>query len=209
MIELQNISKSFEDNIIIDQFNYTFQKGQSYAIIGISGSGKTTLLNIIGKLEKPTNGEVIVDGVPLKKIKEKDYFKNSVGYLFQNYGLIENESIENNLNLSIVDPTLNKNQRLEKMKAALLKVNLNLDLKRKVFSLSGGEAQRVAIAKLILKNPPIILADEPTASLDEHNSSEIIKLLFELMTEERIIIISTHSPTVYDKVEHIIQLEKL
>ncbi|WP_282799173.1 ATP-binding cassette domain-containing protein [Lactococcus lactis] len=209
MIELQNISKSFEDNIVIDQFSYTFQKGQSYAIIGMSGSGKTTLLNIIGKLEKPTNGEVIVDGVSLKKIKEKDYFKNCVGYLFQNYGLIENESIENNLNLSIVDHTLNKNQRAEKMKSALLKVNLNLDLKRKVFSLSGGEAQRVAIAKLILKDPPIILADEPTASLDEHNSSEIIKLLFELMTEERIIIVSTHSPTVYNKVAHIIQLEKL
>ena len=174
MIELKNINKNFFENNLFTNFNYQFNIGQSYALIGQSGCGKTTLLNIIGKLEAIDGGEVIVNNTSLNKIKEKEYFRSYVSYLFQNYGLIENKSIKDNLELSFVGKNITSKEKIKKMLEALEQVNLNLDINRKIFSLSGGESQRVAIAKTILKDTPIILADEPTASLDEKNSDEII-----------------------------------
>nr|WP_278972627.1 ATP-binding cassette domain-containing protein [Melissococcus plutonius] len=208
MIELKNVNKCFDDNVIFNQLSYQFLNGKTYALICASGSGKTTLLNIIGKLETATKGEVIVEGTPLKKIKEKDYFKNYIGYLFQNYGLIENKSIKENLDLAFIGQKLIKTSKIEKMKEALRQVNLTLDLSRKIFTLSGGESQRVAIAKIILKDSPIILADEPTASLDETNSQEIMELILKLQTKEKIIIISTHNPNVYQMLDEIINVEE-
>lgn len=136
-------------------------------MIGESGSGKTTLLNIIGKLEAIDSGTILVNGINLNKIKEKDYFKNHLIYIFQNFGLIDNRTIQENLELAFVGKKITKNEKLFQMRMALKRVNLNIDLNRKIFSLSGGEAQRVAIAKTILKDSPIILADKPMASVDK------------------------------------------
>lgn len=125
------------------------------------------MLNIIGKLEAIDSGTILVNGINLNKIKEKDYFKNHLSYLFQNFGLIDNRTIQENLELAFLGKKITKNEKFSQMRMALKSVNLNIDLNRKIFSLSGGEAQRVAIAKTILKDSPIILADKPMASVDK------------------------------------------
>ncbi|WP_424554176.1 ATP-binding cassette domain-containing protein [Streptococcus agalactiae] len=125
------------------------------------------MLNIIGKLEAINSGTILVNGINLNKIKEKDYFKNHLSYLFQNFGLIDNRTFQENLELAFLGKKITKNEKLSQMRMALKSVNLNIDLNRKIFSLSGGEAQRVAIAKTILKDSPIILADKPMASVDK------------------------------------------
>ncbi|WP_256094269.1 ATP-binding cassette domain-containing protein [Streptococcus agalactiae] len=119
------------------------------------------------KLEAIDSGTILVNGINLNKIKEKDYFKNHLSYLFQNFGLIDNRTIQENLELAFLGKKITKNEKLSQMRMALKSVNLNIDLNRKIFSLSGGEAQRVAIAKTILKDSPIILADKPMASVDK------------------------------------------
>ncbi|CJE27187.1 ABC transporter ATP-binding protein [Streptococcus pneumoniae] len=133
-----------------------------------------------------------------------------MGYLFQNFGLLENQSIKENLDLGFVGQKISKVERLERQVGALEKVNLGyLDLEQKIYTLSGGEAQRVALAKTILKNPPLILADEPTAALDPENSEEVMNLLVDLKDENRMIIIATHNPLVWNKADEIIDMRKL
>lgn len=205
MIELENISKAFLDKTLFNNFSYTFVSGQSYALIGPSGCGKSTLLNIIGKLEMVDQGKVVVNDSLLTQIKEKDYFKSYISYLFQNYGLIENKTIKDNLELSFIGKNLTSREKQIKVEESLKQVNLNLNINRKVFTLSGGESQRVAIAKTILKDTPIILADEPTASLDEKNSTEIMDLILSLQ-QNKLIIIATHDPAVFNRVDHVIAL---
>lgn len=207
MIELRNINKGFDDRIVLENLNYNFYEGNSYALIGASGAGKTTLLNIIGKLEEADSGDIIVNDINLNNIKEKDYFKNYLSYLFQNFGLIENKSIQENLMLAFVGEKIGKLEKQQKMNEALKRVHLDVKLNRKIYTLSGGEAQRVALAKTILKDSPIILADEPTASIDQKNSEEIIELILSLKKENKIIIIATHSPDIYNQVDHILEIK--
>lgn len=207
MIELRNINKGFDDRIVLENLNYNFYEGNSYALIGSSGAGKTTLLNIIGKLEEADSGDIIVNDINLNNIKEKDYFKNYLSYLFQNFGLIENKSIQENLMLAFVGEKIGKLEKQQKMNEALKRVHLDVKLNRKIYTLSGGEAQRVALAKTILKDSPIILADEPTASVDQKNSEEIIELILSLKKENKIIIIATHSPDIYNQVDHILEIK--
>lgn len=207
MIELRNINKGFDDRIVLENLNYNFYEGNSYALIGASGAGKTTLLNIIGKLEEADSGDIIVNDINLNNIKEKDYFKNYLSYLFQNFGLIENKSIQENLMLAFVGEKIGKLEKQQKMNEALKRVHLDVKLNRKIYTLSGGEAQRVALAKTILKDSPIILADEPTASVDQKNSEEIIELILSLKKENKIIIIATHSPDIYNQVDYILEIK--
>ena len=207
MIELRNINKGFDDRIVLENLNYNFYEGNSYALIGASGAGKTTLLNIIGKLEEVDSGDIIVNDIKLNNIKEKDYFKNYLSYLFQNFGLIENKSIQENLMLAFIGKKISKLEMQKKMNEALKRVHLDVNLNRKIYTLSGGEAQRVALAKTILKDSPIILADEPTASVDQKNSEEIIELILRLKKENKIIIIATHSPDIYNQVDHILEIK--
>ena len=207
MIELRNINKGFDDRIVLENLNYNFYERNSYALIGASGAGKTTLLNIIGKLEEVDSGDIIVNDINLNNIKEKDYFKNYLSYLFQNFGLIENKSIQENLMLAFIGEKISKLEMQKKMNEALKRVHLDVNLNRKIYTLSGGEAQRVALAKTILKDSPIILADEPTASVDQKNSEEIIELILSLKKENKIIIIATHSPDIYNQVDHILEIK--
>ena len=207
MIELRNINKGFDDRIVLENLNYNFYEGNSYALIGASGAGKTTLLNIIGKLEEVDSGDIIVNDINLNNIKEKDYFKNYLSYLFQNFGLIENKSIQENLMLAFIGEKISKLEMQKKMNEALKRVHLDVNLNRKIYTLSGGEAQRVALAKTILKDSPIILADEPTASVDQKNSEEIIELILSLKKENKIIMIATHSPDIYNQVDHILEIK--
>ncbi|HEQ9822042.1 ATP-binding cassette domain-containing protein [Streptococcus pyogenes] len=201
-IEIFNVTKKFSSKKIFTDLNLTFEAGKSYALIGGSGSGKSTLLNIIGRLEKIDNGKVLVDEQDIWKIKERTFFKNIIGYVFQNYSLIENKTVYDNLKL------INKDTK--KISAVLEKVGLSSDyLNQKIYELSGGQAQRVAIARMLMKPRKIILADEPTGALDGEIGKEIINLLLSETAENKYVIIATHDPAVYNKVDFIIDMKDI
>jgi len=192
-IDLLNVSKSFGSKKIFTDLNLKFESGKSYALIGGSGSGKSTLLNIIGRLEKIDSGNVLVDKQDIWKIKERTFFKNTVGYVFQNYSLIENKTVYDNLKLITKDK--------KTITDVLEKVGLSSDyLHQKIYELSGGQAQRVAIARMLMKPRKIILADEPTGALDGEIGKEIIRLLLNERDEDKYVIIATHDPAVYNKI---------
>ena len=210
MIELQHIWKQFGSRIIFSDLSLNFQSGMVYALIGDSGCGKTTLLNMLAKLETFDKGEIIYKGKSLTSLKNNEFYRNELGYLFQNFGLLESQTIRENLELGMIGKKKNKKQEKERLLLqALQAVRLDyLCLNQKIFELSGGEAQRVALAKIILKNPPLILADEPTASLDPINSKEIMEILLELRNANRTIIIATHNPSIWKMADQVIRLSK-
>ena len=201
-IDLLNVSKSFGSKKIFTDLNLKFESGKSYALIGGSGSGKSTLLNIIGRLEKIDSGNVLVDKQDIWKIKERTFFKNTVGYVFQNYSLIENKTVYDNLKLITKDKKI--------ITDVLEKVGLSSDyLHQKIYELSGGQAQRVAIARMLMKPRKIILAAEPTGALDGEIGKEIIRLLLNERDEDKYVIIATHDPAVYNKVDVIIDMKDI
>ncbi|TMR75452.1 ATP-binding cassette domain-containing protein [Streptococcus pseudopneumoniae] len=201
-IDLLNVSKSFGSKKIFTDLNLIFESGKSYALIGGSGSGKSTLLNIIGRLEKIDSGNVLVDKQDIWKIKERTFFKNTVGYVFQNYSLIDNKTVYDNLSLITKDK--------KTITDVLEKVGLSSDyLHQKIYELSGGQAQRVAIARMLMKPRKIILADEPTGALDGEIGKEIIRLLFNETAEDKYVIIATHDPAVYNEVDVIIDMKDI
>ncbi|RSI69288.1 ABC transporter ATP-binding protein YxdL [Streptococcus oralis] len=210
MIELQHIWKQFGSRIIFSDLNLNFQSGMVYALIGDSGCGKTTLLNMLAKLETFDKGEIIYKGKSLTSLKNEEFYRNELGYLFQNFGLLESQTIRENLELGLIGKKQNKKQEKERLLLqALQAVRLDyLSLNQKIYELSGGEAQRVALAKIILKNPPLVLADEPTASLDPKNSKEIMEILLELRNANRTIIIATHNPSIWKMADHVIHLSQ-
>lgn len=201
-IDLLNVSKSFGSKKIFTDLNLIFESGKSYALIGGSGSGKSTLLNIIGRLEKIDSGNVLVDKQDIWKIKERTFFKNTVGYVFQNYSLIDNKTVYDNLKLITKDK--------KTITDVLEKVGLSSDyLHQKIYELSGGQAQRVAIARMLMKPRKIILADEPTGALDGEIGKEIIRLLLNERDENKYVIIATHDPAVYNEVDVIIDMKDI
>ncbi len=201
-IDLLNVSKSFGSKKIFTDLNLIFESGKSYALIGGSGSGKSTLLNIIGRLEKIDSGNVLVDKQDIWKIKERTFFKNTVGYVFQNYSLIDNKTVYDNLSLITKDK--------KTITDVLEKVGLSSDyLHQKIYELSGGQAQRVAIARMLMKPRKIILADEPTGALDGEIGKEIIRLLLNEKDEDKHVIIATHDPAVYNEVDVIIDMKDI
>ena len=201
-IEIVNVTKKYGSKEIFTDLNLTFEAGKSYALIGGSGSGKSTLLNIIGRLEKIDSGKVLVDKQDIWKTKERTYFKNTIGYVSQNYSLIENKTVYDNLKL------LNKDKKI--ISEILEKVGLSTDyLKHKIYELSGGQAQRVAIARMLMKPRKIILADEPTGALDSEIGNEIINLLLSEAAKNNYVIIATHDPAVYSKVDVIVDIKDI
>ena len=210
MIELQHIWKQFGSRVIFSDLSLNFQSGMVYALIGDSGCGKTTLLNMLAKLETFDKGEIVYKGKSLTSLKNNEFYRNELGYLFQNFGLLESQTIRENLELGLIGKKKNKKQEKERLLLqALQAVRLDyLSLNQKIYELSGGEAQRVALAKIILKDPPLILADEPTASLDPKNSKEIMEILLELRNANRTIIIATHNPSIWKMADQVIRLSK-
>ena len=210
MIDIQGLEKKFNDRAIFSGLNLKLEKGKVYALIGKSGSGKTTLLNILGKLEKIDGGRVLYQGKDLKTTPTREYFRDQMGYLFQNFGLLENETIAANLELGLIGQKWTKQEKKQREEEVLEKVGLNyLTLDQKIYELSGGEAQRVALAKVILKDPPLILADELTAALDPETSQEIMNLLLSLKKPDRLMIIATHNPAIWEKADEMIRLNTI
>ncbi|HEL0560963.1 TPA: ATP-binding cassette domain-containing protein [Streptococcus equi subsp. zooepidemicus] len=198
MIEIKQLSKHYGKKKIYDKISLTFEANRSYALVGPSGSGKTTLLNAIARLEKPDSGQILVNGEEIWSMKEQDYFKRYLGYVFQNYALIEEETVYDNLKM--LAPKSN-------IVEALHSVGLDSSfLSQCIYELSGGQAQRVAIARLLLKKACIILADEPTGALDKETGDEIIELLLSLVSPDTVLIFATHDPNVFSRVDEIIDI---
>lgn len=210
MIKIEHLAKSFGERTVFQDINLQFTAGKVYALIGNSGCGKTTLLNILAKLEPYDKGSISYRGQELKQIKSHHFFKNELGYLFQNFGLLENETVAANLELGLIGQKLTKQEKKQRKEEVLEKVGLNyLTLDQKIYELSGGEAQRVALAKVILKDPPLILADELTAALDPETSQEIMNLLLSLKKPDRLMILATHNPAIWEKADEVIRLNTI
>lgn len=210
MIKIEHLEKSFGERTVFQDINLQFAAGKVYALIGNSGCGKTTLLNILAKLEPYEKGSISYRGQELKQIKSHHFFKNELGYLFQNFGLLENETVAANLELGLISQKLTKQEKKQREEEVLEKVGLNyLTLDQKIYELSGGEAQRVALAKVILKDPPLILADELTAALDPETSQEVMNLLLSLKKPDRLIILATHNPVIWEKADEVIRLNTI
>lgn len=206
-MELKNIEKSYEKKTVFKDFNLTIEKGEFIGIKGESGKGKTTLLNIIGLMEN-CQGSIFIEGEQVSsrdRKKVKQLLKNKIGYLFQNFALIDDFTVYDNLKIVMEKKT--KEEMRNQMIQALLKVGLKGEyLDRKVYKLSGGEQQRVAVARLILKKSDIILADEPTGSLDRKNSETIMKLLEEFHKEDKTIIMVTHDEKMLEYCTRVVEL---
>lgn len=203
MIKLTGVSKKYEKKII-ENFTYQFEKGKNYVIVGSSGKGKTTLLNLIGMLEEADEGEVEINNIKnpsINSLKGQKILRNNISYMFQNYGLVDNETVEENLQLVL-------NKKADYVTSNILrKVNLQGMEHRKIASLSGGEQQRVAIAKILLKNSNIILCDEPTGNLDEENADIIMEYLLGIQDGSKVIIVVTHNKKYIEDFDEVINLE--
>lgn len=202
MIEVRSINKSFGKQKIFENFSLVIEDGEFVVISGSSGKGKTTLLNIIGCLEKYDSGEVVVDGLCLSKSKNhRSYWMNKVGFLFQNFALIENKTVLQNLEL------VKKDARTDcSIDNALECVGLLSKKSNKVYTLSGGEQQRLALARLFLKKCDIILADEPTGSLDRKNADIVLNLLLELNAKGKTVLLVTHDERIKKAGKRVVEL---
>ncbi len=206
IIKLENITKSYNGNQIFSNFNLEIEKGEFLGITGKSGAGKSTLLNIIGLLEE-CDGNVMIKGkkISYRNTKEvRNLLKNEIGYLFQNYALIDDLTVYENL--QIVLDKIPKKEGRKLVLQELNKVGLGDILDKKVFQLSGGEQQRVAITRLILRKNEIILADEPTGSLDKKNGEIIMGLLKEFHNQGKTVIMVSHDEDAISNCSKVINL---
>ncbi len=198
-IILSNICKRFGDKTLFHKYSLEIAQGDFVAIMGESGAGKTTLLNIMGLLEKPDSGEISLCGhknLSFSSPLAKKLRQEKISYLFQNYGLIDTDTVAENMKLATHFKKLNRQSEQELIANALAQVGLQGYEQRKVYTLSGGEQQRVALAKIIAKSPQIIFADEPTGSLDENNRNYVLEILKELNRQGKTIVVVTHDPYV-------------
>jgi putative ABC transport system ATP-binding protein len=202
LITLKNVSKIYgEERTTIkalDQINLEIEEGKIITVMGPSGSGKSTLLNILGAMDKPTSGEVLVDDVEIGSLPERklsNYRKTQIGFIFQNFYLLPNLNVIENVLVPVV-PYGIKDKDRKKAQEILDVVGLGERSNSKVSKLSGGESQRVAVARSLINDPKLILADEPTGNLDTETGKSIVELLIKLAESGNTLIIVTHDPRV-------------
>ena len=201
MIKINEICKKYDEKVLFQNYSLEIPDGSFVIIRGDSGSGKSTLLNMIGGIEYPDSGSIIVNGFDVSKKKKQKYFSEVVGFLFQNFALLENKTVLENLNL------IKKTGRTDvSIDEALKKVGLEKEKNKKVYKLSGGEQQRVALARLMIKKCSVLLADEPTGSLDKKNSEIVMKILHDLNRQGKTVIVVTHDDEIIEKEDMVIYL---
>lgn len=200
MLNLKDICKEYKmgDTVVhaLKGVDVSFRDNEFVAILGHSGCGKTTLLNIIGGLDRYSKGDLVINGVSTKKYKDRDwdtYRNHSVGFVFQSYNLIPHQTVLSNVELALTLSGVKKSERRKRAKEALKKVGLGDQLRKKPNQMSGGQMQRVAIARSLVNNPDILLADEPTGALDTDTSVQIMEILKEV-AKDRLVIMVTHNP---------------
>ena len=204
MLELRNIVKEYPTGnstlTALRGISIAFRKSEFVAILGQSGCGKTTLLNIIGGLDKYTEGDLIINGISTKEYKDSNwdaYRNHSIGFVFQSYNLIPHQTVLSNVELALTLSGVSKSERRQRAIDALVKVGLGDQLYKKPNQMSGGQMQRVAIARALVNNPDILLADEPTGALDSETSIQIMEILKEV-AKEKLVIMVTHNPDLAD-----------
>ena len=199
VLEAKNLCKKYrvgdEDIVAVCNINLTINKGDFIAITGKSGSGKSTLMHMLGLLDTPTSGELILNGKNTKGMGEKElaHIRNSdIGFVFQAFNLLQRTSVLENVMLPLTYSNVPKSEHEKKALKVIEQVGLSHRLKNKSNELSGGERQRVAIARALINNPSLIFADEPTGNLDSKMGEEIEKMLINLNNEGRTLILVTH-----------------
>ena len=206
-IELKNISKIYGDLKALDNVSISVEKGEWVAIMGPSGSGKSTMMNIIGCMDKPTLGEVLLDGVDIAKESSKkltDIRRDKIGLIFQQFHMVNYLTAVENVMVSQYYHSLpDEQEALE----ALEKVGLRERAHHLPSQLSGGEQQRVCVARALINHPELILADEPTGNLDEANENIVLDLFAQLHAEGTTLIVVTHDPEVAEAAQRTIVLE--
>lgn len=210
LIKLENIEKTYGNKKIFSDYCLNIEKGEFVAIFGVSGCGKSSLLNCIGLLDDIDKGNIFIDGVKINKVNSKVAMlvrRHKIAYMFQTYALVEESSVFENLKLAF-EYKKNKKKDIisEKIDYVLEKLDL-LDKKfNYVYELSGGEQQRVAFARVLLQDPEIILADEPTGSLDRCNKLKILELLSEEHKKGKTIVVVSHDEEIKKYSSRVIEL---
>lgn len=205
MLSLKNIIKDYAMGgttvHALKGISIDFRENEFVSILGQSGCGKTTMLNIIGGLDRYTDGDLVIDGVSTKKYKDRDwdtYRNHKIGFVFQSYNLIPHQTVLANVELALTLSGVSKSERRKRAVEVLEKVGLGDQLKKKPNQMSGGQMQRVAIARALVNNPDILLADEPTGALDSATSVQIMEILREI-SKDKLIIMVTHNPELAEK----------
>lgn len=209
MIKLENITKTIGKKVILENLSLKINQGDLVAIVGKSGSGKSTLLNLLGLIDGDYNGHYEIFGqqnVPVNSVKSQAIIREHISYLFQNFALIDNETVEYNLMLALKYVKLSKKDKVKKIEEILERVGLPSTLHQKVSELSGGEQQRIAVARAILKPSQLLLADEPTGSLDPENRDLVLNFLLDMNKEGKTVIIVTHDAYVAQQCHRVIEL---
>ena len=199
LISLKKVSKSFSNNkkiTVLKTINYSFTKNKIYSLMGPSGSGKSTLLNILSMIDKPSSGSLIINNIPIdfNENAENDKIRsNKIGIIYQQNNLLQDFTALENVYLAGLALSGKKKESIKKAKKVIKKMGLSSRENHYPSELSGGEMQRIAIARAIINEPEIILADEPTGSLDRKTAKEIFKVLYNLKDKNRLIIYATHN----------------
>ena len=198
-IELKNISKSYYNQkkvSVLKNLSFKFKKGKTYSLVGPSGSGKSTLLNILSLIDRPSNGNLLVDEkkINFEENKKNDLLRsNNFGIIYQEKNLLNDFTAIENISLAGIANGKSLNESLKQSKKILKKLKLYNRLNHLPSELSGGENQRIAIGRALINSPKIIIADEPSGNLDHKNAKEFFKLLFNLKSKKRVIIYATHN----------------
>lgn len=213
VVEVVNLRKVYRMNGVetyaLNGIDLKVRRGEFLAIVGPSGSGKSTLLNMLGALDRPTEGKVIIDGIDITGLsdsKRAELRNMKVGFVFQSYNLIQRINVINNVELPLLLRGIPPNVRRDKAMHMLREVGLSHKYKSKPNQLSGGEQQRVAIARALITDPSIILADEPTGNLDSKTGKAIIDLFKQLNRKGRTIIVVTHNMEVAYETDRIVYI---
>jgi ABC-type lipoprotein export system ATPase subunit len=199
LITLKKVSKSFSNNkklIVLKNINYSFKKGKIYSLMGPSGSGKSTLLNILSMIDKPTSGSLLINKslINFNNSNENDKVRSSkIGIIYQQNNLLPDFTALENVYLAGLALSGDKNKSNKNAKKIIKEMGLSLREHHYPSELSGGEIQRIAIARAIINEPEVILADEPTGSLDRNTAKEVFKVLYKLKNKNRLIIYATHN----------------
>lgn len=215
MIDIKDVTRVYgkKDNtfVALRNINLNIPTGKSVAILGKSGSGKSTLMHVASGLDRPQSGKVLVDGVDIFKLKQKDIDKfrsNQIGFVFQSFFVQGNESVFDNVSLPLEIAGVPLGTRRKKIRSALKKVGLSDKTHNKAKDLSGGQKQRLAIARAIVNKPAILFADEPTGNLDSVTSDSIERLLFGLnKVQGTTLIIVTHDPELAKKCDMVVRIK--
>lgn len=214
IIKIENLNKIYDTGAIqvhaLKNIDLTIEQGEYVAIMGQSGSGKSTLMNILGCLDRPTDGTYLLDGIHVMEQNENELSlirNKKIGFVFQSFHLIPRTSARKNVELPMIYGKVHASERHKRAEELLIKVGLEKRLEHLPNEMSGGQKQRVAIARALANDPPIILADEPTGNLDTASSVEIMELFTKLNNEGATVIVVTHEDDIAEFTKRVIRFQ--